>query len=331
MRRRLAALAAATGSVATLAYALWDVDLAALRQSLRGLHVWVLGPFLAVLAAFYLINARRWVLMLRPFGCFRISQAAPAMMIGFAGNNVLPLRLGELVRTVVFAASTGQPRSGVLATLVAERLLDLVAILAVFALGLALLEGSQPAFQVSAWIAGAALTGLATAIAFLVGWPGQAGRFYSRMSKTLPDAIANRGAIYFAEFQRGFSFLRNLRLAVEVAALSLARWLLAVLLVWLSLAGYGEDISMALAMVVLGVTAFVVSLPSAPGFVGPIQAAFVFALMPFGQTQETALAASILFLIGHWLPVTALGAAYFLGHHLSYREIRSEAQAIADD
>lgn len=330
MRRRLAVAAGLGTSALTLAYSLWDADLAALWEILRGMRAWTVGPFLGLLLAFFLLNARRWALMLRPFGCFSLAQVLPAMMIGFAGNNVLPLRLGELVRTVVFAAGSGQSRSGILATLVAERLLDLLAILIVFLLGLALLRQSAGVLQAGAWVAAAALSGTAAAVLLLVGWPERIAALYAHATRSLPEAPAARGACYLAQFQRGLAFLREPRLAGEALILSLGRWLLAVALVWLSVKAYGEDIPVALAMVVVGVTAFAVSLPSAPGFVGPIQAAFVLTLTPAGLPQEKALAASIFFLAGHWLPVTAVGLAYFVGHHHGYRQIQREAQALAD-
>jgi hypothetical protein len=80
-------------------------------------------------------------------------------------------------------------------------------------------------------------------------------------------------------------------------------------------------------MLTIGITAFAVALPSAPGFVGPMQAAFVFALAPFGIEQEAALAASVLFLLGHWIPVTAVGALFLARRHLSFQEIAAEAEA----
>ena len=80
------------------------------------------------------------------------------------------------------------------------------------------------------------------------------------------------------------------------------------------------------AMITIGITAFAVALPSAPGFVGPIQAAFVFALTPFGISQEAALAASLLFLLGHWIPVTTTGALLLASRHRSFKEVAAEAE-----
>jgi uncharacterized membrane protein YbhN (UPF0104 family) len=142
--------------------------------------------------------------------------------------------------------------------------------------------------------------------------------------------IAARGQTYLVELARGLEALRTLPIASALLLQSLLRWYLAAVLVWLSLASYGVTLTPGLAMLVVGVTAVAVSIPSVPGFVGPVQAAFVFALTPFGISQEVALAASILFLIGHWIPVTLTGALYFLTRHYSYRQIRREAASLED-
>lgn len=142
MKRLLALLLPVLFTVGLLVYALGGVDLNALRSTLLEGKLWVVPPFLILLAFFFINSAQRWTLLLRPFGHFSTRQVAPAMMIGFAGNNVLPLRIGELIRTVIFAKESGCSRSAVLMTLVVERALDLVGILLVFATGAIL--GDRP-------------------------------------------------------------------------------------------------------------------------------------------------------------------------------------------
>jgi glycosyltransferase 2 family protein len=105
MKRLLALLLPILFTVGLLVYALSGVDLSTLRSTLLEGELWVIPPFLILLAFFFFNNALRWTLILRPFGHFSVRQVAPSMMIGFAGNNLLPLRIGELIRTVIFARS----------------------------------------------------------------------------------------------------------------------------------------------------------------------------------------------------------------------------------
>ena len=92
-------------------------------------------------------------------------------MIGFAANNVLPLRLGEMIRVYLLAQDQGLPRSGLLMNLALERLLDLLAILCIYVVALLLLPQAPPLFRSSAWIAGAAAAARAGAAASAPGDP----------------------------------------------------------------------------------------------------------------------------------------------------------------
>jgi hypothetical protein len=327
MKRVANLVIAGVVTAGTLAYALWGVDLGALWKTLRGGNLWVLPPFLVVLAVFFASNAQRWGLMLRPFGRFSISKLMPSMMIGFAANNVLPLRIGELIRAHLLARDAGLSRSGVLMNLVLERLLDLIGILVIYAAALVLLPGAPAGFRVSAWLAGIAILVLSCALAAFVLLPQRVDALWRGLSARLPEALRRRGSVYLGEFDKGLSAVREPGTAALLVGYSIGRWLLAVVLAWLAIYAYTGAVPLPLAMVTIGITAFAVALPSAPGFVGPIQAAFVLALTPFGIEREAALAASVLFLIGQWAPVTAVGGLFLARRHLSFRELAARAEA----
>ncbi len=334
MKQLVSLTVAAAVTAATLSYALWGTDLPALWQTLRDGNLWVLPPFLVVLVVFFVSNAHRWGLLLRPFGRFGIRALMPSMMIGFAANNVLPLRVGELIRAHLLARDAGLSapvsRSGALMNLTLERLLDLIGILAIYSAALALLPAAPAGFRASAWLAGAAILGLGAVLAALLLLPRQVDALWQRLSAWLPTTLRSRGSIYLVQFEQGLAAMRRPGTALLLVVYSIARWLLAVALAWLALYAYAGAVPFPLAMVTIGITAFAVALPSAPGFVGPIQAAFVFALTPFGIDREVALAASVLFLLGHWIPITAVGAAFLARRHLSFRELAARAEAAAD-
>jgi uncharacterized membrane protein YbhN (UPF0104 family) len=83
--------------------------------------------------------------------------------------------------------------------------------------------------------------------------------------------------------------------------------------VWLSMTAVGVTIGPAITIIVLTATVVAVTLPNAPGYVGALQAAFVFALQPFGVSSESAFAGSVFFLMGNWIPVTGIGGMFMLG------------------
>jgi hypothetical protein len=99
-------------------------------------------------------------------------------------------------------------------------------------------------------------------------------------------------------------------------------------MVWLSLRAFAEPLPFGVTLVVNAVGALAVTVPAAPGFFGTMQAAFVFALVPFGVAQEVALAASVLYLLAQWVPVTAFGAVCFAATGLRLREVRAETERL---
>jgi glycosyltransferase 2 family protein len=157
--------------------------------------------------------------------------------------------------------------------------------------------------------------------------PRRIDSLWRSLAMRIPAAVRERGSIYLAQFEKGLLPMRNPSTALLLVGYSIGRWLLAVALVWLAVYAYAGAIPLPVAMVTIGITAFAVALPSAPGFVGPIQAAFVFALTPFGIEREAALAASVMFLLGQWIPVTAVGAVFLASRHLSFREVAAQAEA----
>ena len=326
IRNVMSLLFGALFTALALTYALWGVNFEALFKAFSEIDYLAVLPFLFLLIVFFWLKATRWTVILQPIGCFTSRQVTPAMMIGFAGNNVLPARLGELLRTVVFARRFDKPYSGVFATVMLERLLDASAILIFYVITILLLGTSPTAVRIGALV-GLAFIIVALAAIFLMLW-----RFHltlslwRRISTRLPQRYRELGEKLLHNVTEALSTLRSPRLVTLLIANSLCQWSIMTCNVWIAMWAFGATISISAAIFVLVVTALAASVPSIPGYVGPIQAAFVFALSPFGIAQETALAGSVFFLVVQWVPVTAAGVLFFFLSGFGVAEVRREAQ-----
>ena len=118
------------------------------------------------------------------------------------------------------------------------------------------------------------------------------------------------------------SSLKSPRRLTLLIGYSILQWGIMSAMVWLSLLAFETFIPLSLAIIVVTVLSLAVTIPSAPGYVGAIQAAFVFALVPFGVKQEIAFAASVFFLVAHWVPVTIIGALFFIFTGLRVADVR---------
>ena len=138
MRKRTAVLIVGLLiSAIALYFAIRDTDGRQLLSTLADAKPVYAIPFLVLLFAFYLLKLFRWQILLtvppiRP----ALAALAGPMTIGFAANNLLPFRVGEVIRVILGARSASISRSTILGSLVLERLFDVIAILLLSAFAL---------------------------------------------------------------------------------------------------------------------------------------------------------------------------------------------------
>src|SRR5690606_31179636 len=88
------------------------------------------------------VRALRWRIVLRPAVEMGQAEATSTVVIGYAANNVLPVRAGEVVRAVLVQRRHGASRLTVLGTIVVERVFDGLVLAAFLAVTIALFGGN---------------------------------------------------------------------------------------------------------------------------------------------------------------------------------------------
>ena len=81
----------------------------------------------------FVVRAERWQYLLGPLGPTRFGMVFRTTVIGFAASAVLPARAGEVIRPYLLARREGLSATAAFATIVVERILDLVAVLLLLA------------------------------------------------------------------------------------------------------------------------------------------------------------------------------------------------------
>src|SRR5215469_453194 len=91
---------------------------------------WWLGV-LGFTCASYTLRCVRWTRMMRSTGaCFRV--CARVLMTSLAANNILPFRIGDIMRVFTYAPDLGASPSIILSTVVLEKLLDIFVLVLLF-------------------------------------------------------------------------------------------------------------------------------------------------------------------------------------------------------
>lgn len=286
---------------------------------------------LTLVLVFYWLKAWRWAILLRPVGRYGSRNTFPPVMIGFAFNNLLPAHLGEFVRVYVFARRQQVNFGAVLSTVVLERIFDILAILGFFLLGLAFTPGLPDEMQRVAW-GGAIIValGLVVAAAYLV-WTRPVVNLIEALLariRLVPAGLRGKIVRLMEGGAAGLASLKSGGLVAAIGLNSVLQWAINGLLMHLALWSFDIHVSPFASCLLLGVTAFAVTIPASPGYFGVIQAAFLGAINEHtvpGVSQEAVFAASIYYQMGQYVLVTALGLFLFNLQGLRMSDVRQHA------
>ena len=120
-------------AVGLIAIFLRNADLARVWESVTAARKDYLLLALGLTAGTFLIRAERWQYLLGPLGPTRFSVVLRTTVIGFGASAVLPARAGEVIRPYLLARREGLSATAAFATILVERIIDLVAVLTLMA------------------------------------------------------------------------------------------------------------------------------------------------------------------------------------------------------
>jgi glycosyltransferase 2 family protein len=309
-------------SAALLLYFFWDVDLRVIAARLRE-TLWtymVLSVALGFVSLW--MRAVRWHYLFPPGT--HPSHLFRALLIGYMGNNLLPLRAGELVRVYV-VTRRGQRFGTTFATVVVERVLDGLSVgLIVAALLLVVAVPDNVRWSIMVFLL-IDLVGILILVA-IAATPGACRVLIETLFRRF--GWLERRLIRLLDVMiEGMRGVRAARHTGPIVAYSVGIWLFLALSFWTALHAAHLDLPLAAAWTLLAFLGLGVSLPSSPGFVGVIQAATVLALALFAVPRTEALSFSLLLHASQFFPITIVGLLYLLVEHVSLADATRGAVA----
>ena len=310
-----------TGVVVGLALfflSLRNVDFDVLRDSFSRTRFVFAANIIALLAAFFWLKAMRWRDILSPVDHLSSTELLPSTISGAACNNLLPAHLGEIVRVYMLGHEFAISKAAILATLIVERIFDVVAVLCLTCIALIMID-TDPALQAAAlFLAAVASAGLT--MTFLTARnPDITIHITERVLRFLPTRIFDRISSALINVSRGLLAIRSPKLFVLILLNSIAQWLAMALCIYSSFLALDIAVSPYAAIVVLAFLVAGVSLPTSPGFVGTIQFCFVFGLEQFGINSNAAFAASVFYHAVTFVAITITGLYFMYRYRLKLR------------
>lgn len=308
--RWLASLGLGVGvSLLFLYLTLRRVDLEAVRNAISSVSLPVLSLALLTRGSGFLAMGLRSRVTLAPAGPAPFRILVLAHLLGFTGSNVLPFRLGEILRVDYLARRTGHPRSFLLGTVAVERLMDAAVLLLLFALIVptvldrSLMEGSYPLFLAAT--AAAVLTGI-----LVVRWGGLP-EVVGRLLRPLGSRVAGAAEVHVERGVTGLLALSHARWAPAALGATGLYWLTGIGSFTVIMAAFGLDLPWYAPFLVAAVTSLGTALPSAPGFVGTYHYFAALGISFLGVDPSVAASFAIVAHAMAFLPFTLLGLGFF--------------------
>ena len=303
-----------------------DVDLHSVWDALRRSSLAGFAAAMALTLVGFWLRAVRWRLLIGASRRLGTSSLFSATMIGFMTNNVLPFRLGELVRPWVLARRERLSKTTLLATIVVERAVDMLTLLGIMGLVLLVypLRGDTDAGRMVQAGAGVLLALSVVLTAFVVALerqPRLARAFTAWCTGFLPESSRGRVARALEHFIEGLGLFRDLRRLAWVMTLSAVMFLVISVGLTISMLSLGIHIAWYGGLLMLVITAIGIMVPAAPGYIGTLNLACVAGLALFHVGRDLAVPFSWFYFASQWLPITVVGLFFLNREGLSLRSL----------
>ena len=335
-------------SVGLLLILFYQVDLGELKDTLKEANYFLLAPSIAVYFVAVFFRAFRWQYLLAPIVAVPIFRLYPVVIIGYMANNLLPMRLGELVRSYYLARRENLNTSSALATIAVERVYDGITLLAFAALSapwlllLGVFDGAGDVSRTPGIIFLVAAIGAFTIMLTVFTLLGSSPAFANRMEDWLnivPSSPRPKVKAIFRTFVSGLSVLNSPSKHMALFVYSLPVWLIEGSMYFMLAYSFGIDdyfdsVGVLILMVLLltATSNLATAIPSAIGGIGPFEIVAQQTLMALGVGASVAGAYSgFVHLVALWLPVNLVGLALLWKSNLSLRDLSTASQANSRD
>lgn len=303
------------------------VDFYELWRSLKGVNYFYIIPIIMLMPVMFFVRAERWRCLLIPIRNIGIPSLFSATVIGFAANNILPARIGEIVRAYVIGRKENISKSSALATIIVERFFDGLMVI----LFILLIIAFPPFKEVeiierlkgAAFLLSGIFIGGVFAMIFLKYNTTVALEWAKFLFSPLPPRFSEKLLGILKSFAEGLGVIGKGGYIFLIFIYSMIIWFLAVLVAYILLPAFSlKGLPIMAAIFIQVAIAFGVAVPSAPGYVGTFHYACALGLGLLGVDSYTAKSFAIVMWAVSIIPVTVLGLFFLWRDNLSLREIK---------
>ncbi len=328
------------GSAAFLAiFIVFFVDFDTIGDVMRDAnYAWVVP---SLIFYFLAVQARtmRWKFLLKPLIGRPRRAIYPVVVVGYMANNLIPVRIGELLRSYYLSLREPVSAAGAFGTVAVERASDVLALLFFLAAAWAFLPttgafgdfvdevpGGAPVLVVVAVVPFLAV--LALVVLITVVSQEAMLRFVARMTGPLPERWQAKTLGLAASLLQGLTVVNSPKSLAIVFLYSLPVWAFEAAMYYLISIGFnldtyfGSQVELIAVILVFTAAANLAGvLPSSAGSWGPFDFFGAAALVAVGVPNGDASGFALTVHVALWVPVTVLGAIMLLADGSSLRKL----------
>jgi glycosyltransferase 2 family protein len=311
MNRRLALIQAVVSLVALAAVVWWASKQEAPHVPTSGDAIAWIAAGMALYVVATLVRAERWHQILEHTGVdAKRADCYALTTVGYMGNNVLPARAGEVLRVVLLSPRCNASKRTVISSIVAERVLDLIALLTIFVVTVYGVLNTAKVLPTDRPLLVTAIGILLLVMAAVAIWVLRRHRIFERVRDWLrPLADSPRALVS--------------RWGLVLLAGTFLLWTIEASVYWSVARAVDLDISISGALYLVALTNFVAALPAAPGSIGTFDVAVLWGTHRLGAAGSVALSYVILIRFVLYVPITVVGLVVLVTRYGGWSRLRS--------
>jgi uncharacterized protein (TIRG00374 family) len=271
----------------------------------------------------------RWHYLLRSIKPISLRRLFPIVVIGYMGNNVYPLRAGEVIRAYVLKRNEAVNISASLATIVIERIFDGLVMLIFVFVALPFADFQEPWLKNVVFFSTLLFWGAFIVFLVMALRPEQMRRIYTSVfDRLLPEALGQRAKSLADHFMTGLANLRHPKDLAMTLLSSIFIWLTETTKYWFVMHAFDFQVSFFVLMVMTAVVNLATTLPSSPGYVGTFDTPGIKTLTAYGVKETVAASYTLVLHAALWLPITVLGFFYLYQQGLGWGDFRRAQEVV---
>lgn len=326
-RRRLAVLLGIVVSALLLWLAFRDLNPAAFWESIQQANIALLLVAVVVYLIVVVIISQRWQFLLRSLAPIPLQKLVQLVSIGYMGNNIFPMRGGEVLRIALLRRNHGVPYARGATTVVVERIFDGLVMLTYLIVPLVFIRIDVHEINHVAYVAAPVFLTALVVFFVLATRPNILLQLALWVSHLLPGKLGDLVKSLSEEIVNGLVGLRTPADFLGMVVTSYAAWATEALAYWVVAFAFGIHVSYPAMLMTIGLVNLAGIVPASPGMVGVFEFFGHIALRAVGVNHDLALAYIIAVHVVIWLTPTITGFIFLMQQGLSLSAV-TEAQEI---